>query len=62
MCSSQRVLNSNTIAYVSAAADFNTQRLPDYYIVYILKYQYSIQYKTPPIARWGFAMQLFEQK
>lgn len=25
ICSSQRVLDSNTIAYVSAAADFNTQ-------------------------------------
>jgi len=27
VCLSQRVQNSNTIAYVSAAADLNTQRL-----------------------------------
>ena len=32
LCLSQRVLNSNTIAYVSAAADFNTQRLLQTYI------------------------------
>ena len=54
MCLSQRVLNSNTIAYVSAAADLNTQRLHIYYILNLFKY------KTHLISQVGFAMQLFQ--
>ena len=48
--------NSNTIAYVSAAADLKTQATAwSNYILFKIK---TLQYKTPSIARRGFARQL----
>ena len=56
MCLSQWVLNSNTIAYVSAAAGLNTQRLITYLDNSILFLIFKAKIKNPP--RRGFNRQL----